>query len=1052
MLKHVLSMLSLLLATTLSLQAQVTTATINGIVTDDKGEPLAGVTVVANHTPSGTYYGTSTRADGRYTVPNLRVGGPYTISLTYTGYQNVEQQGVTLSVGQKLPLDFKMLSSSTMLQEAVISASVDPVLNSRRTGAATNVSNEQLTSLPTISRSAADYTRLTPMADGFSFAGRNGQYNNFSVDGAIFNNPFGLDAATPGGQTEAQPISLDAIEQIQVSIAPYDVTQAGFTGAGVNTVTKSGTNTLHGTVFGFYRNQDMTGKKVYGSDIVVPDLRQLQTGFSLGGPIIKDKLFFFVNAEIERRSDLGSNYLAARDGLTGSNVSRVAASDMQAIRDVLKARYGYDTGDFEGYKHNTDNQKGIVKLDWNINKKHKLTATYNFLDALKQKPAHPSAIGRRGPDLTTLQFRNSGYQINNKLNSALIELKSQFGNAVANKLQAGYSAFRDTRDPFSDPFPVININNNDGIRYIVAGHEPFSIHNKLNQNVFQINDQLNVYLQNHTLTFGGAYEKFKFDNSFNLNAYGGTFGPGFASTAAFLDAVNTGAFDADVKAARDAYASLERIGEGKPGGWALAQTNVGQFALYAQDEVNITENLDMTLGLRMDLPLYFDTQTKAKETEAANCCVIPGLTYFDETGKPVVFDHSKMPQQRPLFSPRIGFNWDVLHNRSLQVRGGAGLFTGRFPFVWVGNQVANPNWYFYNQTAENFKFPQVWRNNLGVDVKLKGWVITLEGIYTKDINAMMVRNYGLNRPTAQLSGVDNRPIYQFADYATVELAPGVHVPLTSTYVFTNTNLGYQWNGSVQIQRNWNKGFYTMIGYNFNESKDASSISAEISSDAYDRNPAYGNVNQAVLSNSLYGNRHRVLGAAYKKFSYGNMATTISLFMQYAQGGRFTYTYSGDLNGDNSALNDLIYIPTDAQVDQMAFGGTAQQQAEQRTALKAYIAQDAYLNKNRGKYAGKYAILSPWYSNWDLRILQDLNLKLGSKTNTIQLSIDVLNIGNLFNSEWGVRQIPVNTQPIGVSVSNGVPTYGFDKTLTKTFGYDTSLLSRWQAQVGLRYIF
>lgn len=1038
-----------MLVSAFCLHAQVTTGTISGLVADENGEALPGVTIVATHTPSGTYYGSVSRSDGRFTLANLRIGGPYTISLNYTGYKNQALENITLSVGQKLPLNFTMQSAATTLGEAVITANSDPVLNSKRTGAATNVSAEQLAVLPTISRSAADYTRLSPMSDGFSFAGRNGQYNNFSLDGAIFNNPFGLDAATPGGQTEAQPVSLDAIDQIQVSIAPYDVSQAGFTGAGINTVSKSGTNTLHGTVFGFYRNQDLTGKKVSGSDIIVPDLRQLQTGFSLGGPIIKDKLFFFINAEIERRSDLGSNYLAARPGLSGANVSRVSAADLDAVSAALKTKFGYDAGPYEGYTHNTDNQKGIVKLDWNISQKHKLTVTYNFLDALKQKPAHPSAIGRRGPDLTTLQFRNSGYQINNKLNSGIIELKSQFGNNVANKLQAGYSTFRDTRDPFSDPFPVININK-DGIRYIVAGHEPFSINNRLNQNVLQVNDNVNVYLKNHTLTFGGALEKFQFDNSFNLNAFGGTFpNSWFESTQAFLDSVNSGVFDDDVQFAKTAYSSAQALGQGVAGGWALAETNVGQFALYAQDEINIGDNFDLTLGLRMDMPLYFDTQEKARETEARNCCVVPGLTYYNEDGQPVMLDHSKLPEQTPLFSPRVGFNWDVAGDRSFQLRGGSGLFTGRFPFVWVGNQIANPNWFFYNQTAGDFKFPQVWRSNLGLDKKIEDWVVSLDLIYTKDLNAMMVRNYGLNRPTARLQGVDQRPIYQFTDYATIPLAPGVDVPLTSTYVFTNTDLGYQFNGSLQVQRNWSNGFYTMLAYNFNESKDASSISAEISSDAYDRNPAIGNVNDAVLSHSLYGNRHRVIGAAYKKFTYGNLATTVSLFMQYAQGGRFTYTYSGDLNGDNSSLNDLIYIPTDAQIDQMAFNGDA---GAQRAALKAFIAQDDYLSEKRGDYAGKYAILSPWYSNWDLRILQDLNFSVGKRTNTIQLSIDLLNAGNLLSSNWGVRQIPVNTQPIGVSVANGVPTYGFDTSLKSSFGDDTSLLSRWQAQVGLRYIF
>ena len=412
--------------------------------------------------------------------------------------------------------------------------------------------------MPTISRSTADLTRLTPSSDGLSFGGRNSQYNNFTLDGSIFNNPFGLDAATPGGQTNAQPVSLDAIDQIQVDIAPYDVTKAGFTGASVNAVTKSGTNEFHGTVFGFYRNQDLTGTKVKGQDVFKADLKHLQAGFSLGGPIIKDKLFFFANAEMVDRSDLGSNYIAKRSGLTGDRVSRVEAADLDLVSQTLKSRFGYDTGAYENYTHDTKNVKALIKLDWNINDVHTLSATYNFLDASLDKPAHPEAIGRRGPDQTTLQFFNSGYTINNVLNSGIIELKSNFSNKFSNNLQAGISVFADSRDPFSSPFPVLNINKN-GSRYIVAGHEPFSINNVLDQKVYQITNNFNIYSGNHTFTIGTSLEKFEFGNSFNLgvnepfgvNYPGGTFGPGFTSVTDFVNFVNAGSMDAVVQHAED---------------------------------------------------------------------------------------------------------------------------------------------------------------------------------------------------------------------------------------------------------------------------------------------------------------------------------------------------------------------------------------------------------------------------------------------------------------------------------------------------------------------
>ena len=1014
------------------MNAQVTTATLTGTVMNTDGEALTGASVIAIHTPSGTKYGTTTREGGRFTLPNLRVGGPYKVTTSYIGYQTQENEGIFLSLAQKLNLNVSLSATDLTTDAVVISADANDVIGRDRTGAETNISNTQLRRLPTISRSAADYTRLNPASDGNSFAGRNDQYNNFSLDGSIFNNPFGLDAATPGGQTDAQPISLDAIDQIQVSIAPYDVTQAGFTGAAVNAVTKSGTNEFKGTVFGFFRNQNLTGAKVSGTDIIVPDLRQFQTGFSVGGPLVKDKVFFFANLEIERRQDLGSNFLAAGSGVTGENVSRVTASDLMAVSSALSSAYGYETGDYEGYLHNTNNEKGIIKLDINLNTNNTLTATYNFLNAFKDKPAHPSAIGRRGPDLTTLQFRNSGYRINNIIHSGILELKSLMGNKFSNKLQVGFTAFRDSRDAFSDPFPVININK-DGIRYIVAGHEPFSINNVLDQDVFQFTDNFNIYAGNHTLTIGTSLEIFNFNNSFNLDAYGGTFGPGFASVDAFLDSVNTGAFDDEVAAAQAAA---------EAGNWALAETNLGQWAVYLQDEWDVSDKFKLTYGVRMDLPLYFDTPERIQDVIDANCCYIPDIDYYDTDGNVVRFNHTDLPKQTPLISPRVAFNLDVNGDQTSQLRGGTGLFSGRFPFVWIGNQVANPNFFFYNMTDQNFKFPQVWRSNLGFDQKIEGgWIASLDVIYTRDINAMMVRNYGVRPPSGMLQGVDNRKIYTGADRNGFA---------NNAYVFTNTDIGYTFNTTIQLQRNWSNGLYTSIAYNFLDAKDASSIEAEISSDAFDRNPALGHVNLPVLAPSLYGNRHRFVGSAYKKFTYGSMATTVSLFFQVAKGGRFSYTYSGDINGDGSGLNDLIYIPTSGEINQMTFAGS--NAAEQASALNAFIEQDEYLSSRRGDYAEKYAVLSPWYSNIDLRVLQDFNFDVNGKQNTIQVSLDVLNIGNRLNSNWGVRQLPVNTQPIGVSVVDGVPTYGFDTSLTSTFSDDFSLLSRWQAQFGLRYIF
>ncbi|MDY8136373.1 TonB-dependent receptor [Aquimarina sp. 2201CG5-10] len=1058
---------------TLVSYSQVTTSNISGVVYDNANQLLPTANITAIHSPTGTTYGATTNFDGRFDLINLRVGGPYRITVSYVGFKKKVFDDVFLQLGQTYNLDVIMVEDANQLEEVVITTGKNSTFSSERTGAETSIGNRELKSLPTITRSAADFYRLEPTASSNgSFGGRNDQFNNFSLDGSIFNNPFGLDAATPGGQTNAQPISLDAIDQIQVSTAPYDVTQAGFTGASVNAVTKSGTNQWKGTVYGFYRNEDMTGDKVGDDDIIVPDLSQAQYGLSIGGPMIKNKLFVFGNFERDDREDLGSNFLASRPGLTGANVSRVSAEDLDYVSEQLRL-LGYETGPYEGYTHITESTKGILKLDWNISDNHRLALIYNFLDASRDLPANREAIGRRGPDLTTLQFRNSGYRINNKINSFLVELNSNFAGNISNKFQAGYTFFDDSRDPFSTPAPPINIAQ-DGVRYIVAGHEPFSINNRLEQKVYQVTNNLNIVTGNHTITLGGSFERFEFDNSFNLGVYTffnanggvGTFAPDFVSVRndpsltglSFEEAINSGLIAAALANAQNVFDT-----NNANNGWALAETNVGQLAFYAQDKWKIDDKFTLTYGLRVDQPLYFDTEDKiAENIERAAGGTFPdgnyqpGITYFDENGTPINLNSLDLPSRKLLVSPRLGFNYDIKGDKTLQIRGGTGIFTGRLPFVWIGNQVANPNFFFYTTSAPDFQFPQVWRNSLGVDYKFKnGIVASTDLIYTEDINAQMVRNYGLSRPRGTLNGADNRPIYLDSDRAVNEFGG-----TTNAYVFTNTNVGYSFNWSFKLQKSFDNGLYASIAYNFLEAEDASSLDAEISSDAYDRNPAFGNVNQAVSSSSRYGDKHRIVGQINKSFSYGNRKqwrTSLGAFYEYAQGGRFSYTYSGDINNDGSVLNDLIYIPTTQELNTYNFTGTAIEQEAQRAAFEVYIRQDEYLRERRGDYAEKYAILSPWRGRWDVKVLQDYDIQIGERTNTIQLSIDVLNFGNLINSDWGVIEIPVNDQPVGVSfdpsdTNRENPIYTFDTSQTQTFANDFSLESRWQAQVGLRYIF
>ena len=1015
--------------------SQVTTSKIQGSVTDDTSVGLFGANVVAKHTPTGTVSGTMTLEGGRYALPNLRVGGPYTITFSYVGYKTIEYTDVYLDLGNAFDLDVKMVAESQQLQEVVITSVKSSIFNNDRTGAETSVGKRELTNLPTISRSASDFTRLDPSASGGSFGGRNDQFNSFTLDGSIFNNPFGLDAATPGGQTDAQPVSLDAIEQISVSTAPYDVTLSGFTGASVNAVTKSGTNKISGTVYGFFRNQDLTGSKIKGEDIFVPKLEQTQYGFSLGAPIIKDKLFVFANFEKDERSDLGQSWLPNR-GTGAINESRVSMADLITVQSSLNS-IGYDPGTFEGYIHNSNSTKGIFKLDWNINENNRLAVIYNFLDASKDKTAHPTALGFRGPNSQMLQFENSGYQINNKIQSFLVELNSKLADNVSNKLQVGYTHFDDFRTPKSTPMPAFRIQDGNGGNYIVVGHEPFSIHNKLDQKVFQITNNLNINKGNHNYTLGFSFEKFEFDNSFNLGAYGfgdsrgyvGAFFGDFANMAAFNTAIANGLL-ADAKANAEAvYAA---------GNWGLAETNVGQLAFYAQDDYNINDNFKLSYGVRFDKPLFFDSSTKAQEVIDRGAAYVPEIPYIDPaTGETVFFDSTKMPNNDFLISPRLGFNWDVKGDKTLQLRGGSGLFTGRFPFVWLGNQIANPNVYYYQVVDPDFKFPQVWRTSLGLDKKLENdLVLSADLAYTNDINGAHVQNWGLGTPSSFLNGVDTRPVYTAADKG------------NAAYVFTNSDKGRTFNASFKAQKSFENGLYLMTAYNYLNSKDVNSIEAEITGDAFDFNPVLGNSNDANLAYSKYGDTHRVIGVVSKNWTYGSndqWGTTISTFFEYAQGGRFNYTYAGDINNDGSSLNDLIYVPTSTEISSMVFSGTGQAEA-----FEKFIEQDDYLSGRRGNYAERYAALAPWRGRWDVKILQDLKV---SKDNTLQFSVDILNAGNLINSDWGLVQQPNAVQPIGVSVdSSGNPTYTFNPDLEETFVYDASLLSRWQVQFGLRYSF
>ena len=1034
--------------------AQVTTSTMSGLVKDDSGLTLPGANILATHVPTGSVYGAMTNIDGRFRINNMRIGGPYTVAISYVGFETETLENINLDLGETFNIEVTLLISSNALDEVTITVSDNPTFSSQRTGAATQVTSRDLKRLPTISRSAQDFTRLEPTASGNSFGGRNDQFNNFTLDGAVFNNPFGLDSPTPGGQTGAQPVSLDAIEQIKITTAPYDVTLSGFTGASVNAVTKSGDNTFKGTVYSFFRNEDLTGGKIEGQDVPKADLEQLQYGVSIGGPIVENKLFFFVNFEKDDRTDLGSPFSPNR-GTGAINESRVLASDMIAVSQAL-SDLGYDTGRFEDFNFNSESTKGIIKLDWNINQNHKAAFIYNFLKASKDTPANRTALGFRGPSPSVIQFENSAYEINNNLDSFQFELNSTFGN-VSNKFQAGYTYFDDFRNPFSTPAPPITIQDGNGSNYIIAGHEPFSINNELQQKVFQVTNNVNIFVGDHSITIGGAFERFEFDNSFNLggydnfgnpNGYFGTFNA-YPSVNAFLADASAGAQSAiaqNLAFAQSTFDSRNANGVGNDGGWRLSETNVGQLSFYAQDEWSMTDNFKLTFGLRLDKPLYFDTDEKIqKYIDIDNGATVdPTTVYFDpETNAETTLNSTQLPTDQFLISPRMGFNWDVRNDKTLQIRGGTGVFTGRLPFVWIGNQVSGADQGFFQIVDPDFKFPQVWRTNIGLDYKFENGLIASSDIsYTEDLNAAHVQNWGLKEPTGTLEGVDSRAIYRAADKGE-----------NDAYVFTNSNKGRIFNAVGTLKKFFDNGLYISTSYSYLNAKDVNSIEAEITGDAFTFNPTVGNANNDALGFSKYGDTHRFIAVISKNWEYGKInqwETTVSSFIEYAQGGRYNFTYGGDINNDGSDRNDLLYIPTVQELDQMTFSGPGQAEA-----FNTFIENNDYMSDNRGSYFGRYGAKAPWRSTVDIKILQDYNFKVNdTKINTIQISLDILNFGNLLNSDWGIVQEPFNQQPVGVAVDSvtNEPVYTYNANRVDTFVVNTSLFSRWRMQVGLRYIF
>jgi hypothetical protein len=1103
---YLLVLLAVVAAVPTAFAQGVTRAGLSGFVFDLAGEPLPGANVVAVHQPTGTTYGAATTNSGAFQIPNVRVGGPYTVTASYVAFEPGVESGLFLSLGQTTQLEFRLAESATELDGLEVTAESDDVLNADRTGAATAIGAEQVAVLPTVSRSTRDLTRVDPRSDGnFSFGGRNWLYNNVTLDGSYFNNPFGLDDPAPGGQAGAEPVPYDAIEQVQVSIAPFDVRESGFTGASVNQVTRSGTNSFRASAYTFYRDENLIGNTVSGQDVLAnPDLRFGQYGLTVGGPILRDKLFFFVAGELSRREDPGSNFVASRGGDLGLGVSRPDAAVLDQIRQRLIDGYDYDPGAYEGYVFDTDNNKLLAKLDWNINRGNRLTFRYSYLDSYRDLNPNAFAISisnaGRGPNPQSLPFQNAGYRINNDLQSFAAELNSN-GSRFANRLFASYNRFRDSRDPFSEPFPTLEIGQ-DEITYTTAGHEPFSIHNILDQDVVQVTNNFSYFLDRHVLTAGANFEYFSFFNSFNLfrhglfqlpynfsfGADGLPSGNTFPDPETFLAVTNpdlpfctaddveffensppiiTGAGTTCRLDFRSQVTPGDRVFKGE-------RISVGQVGFYLQDEFNVSPQLKLTGGIRVDFPLYF--------SEPEDNPYGREITTLDEDYQEYTLEQADLPGATPLLSPRVGFNWDVRGDRTTQLRGGTGIFTGRIPFVWLGNVISNPGLnpnlpgegeltvaqaeaagldiyngdstptqsFDLNAMDEDFRFPQVWTTNLAVDQALPyGVTATLEGIFGKDINAVTLRNADLPAPTGTLESIGGRPSYASSEL-NADDGRGI-------YVIGNTDEGYNLNVTAQLRKQFGQNIGASMAYSYTRAENVLKTT-EIASVLWQNNPVQRDPNNPELGFAEFGQPHRFIGTmTYRREYGGRFATSMGLFATVAKGNqylynggnRYSFTYAGDVNGDGYP-NDLLYVPTGADDVQLT-------DPSEYAAFDALIENTPYLAENRGEIVERFGLVNPWYMNVDLKLLQDITFDVGGKANTLQLSLDVLNVANLLSSDWGVRKVanPAALSPLAVDRfdADGEPVFDYvGPTDGEAFVDDVSEFSRWRMQFGVRYLF
>lgn len=1094
-------LLSLLAVGELSGQG-VTTSAITGVVTDARGNPVAAATVVAVHVPSGTTYQGVTRADGRFTLPGMRIGGPYRVTVSHLGFRQQQRDNVFLNLGVATDLNFTLQETAIELAGLTVTAEAG-VFSSERTGAATSVTREAIQALPTISRRIEDFARLTPQYSGGpfgnSFAGQDNRVNNISVDGSYFNNRFGL-GGQPGDRTGVAPISLDAIEQVQVNIAPYDVRHGNFVGAGVNTVTRSGTNTLQGSLFYRFRNEDFVGKEAQGATFDPGEFDFTEFGGWLSGPIIENKLFFFASFDRESTKRPGNTWVAARDGATSStNVTRVRAATLDSLSAFLRDNFGYETGPYEKYTFETPGTRFLAKLDYNLDDRNKLSLRYTHLDSSDDVLlSTSSSLGRgRSRDENFLHFANSNYKILENIRSIVGEWNATIGDNKANDLIIGYSYHDESREPVGQLFPFVDIREG-GRPFTSFGFEPFTPNNELRYSTFQIQNNFSIFGDRHTWTFGATLERYKSENVFY---------PGSQSIYVYesLEDFYTDARDylanpnrttSPVTLSRFQVRWMNIPGMEKP----LQPLKVWYPGAYVQDAIQINDRLRITAGVRVDVPFFENTAYANSDAD--------NLTFRDEKGNSVRYPTGELPDPKLLFSPRFGFNYDVFGDRTTQIRGGTGIFTGPPPYVWISNQIGNtgvltgfeqidnttnrpfhpdPNHYKPTNvtgapassyelalTDPDFKFPQVWRSSLALDQRLPfGFIGTVEGLYSRDVNGIYYINANLPAPSATVrDGSHERP--RWTDSCPDPgLQTRIHCHVANAIVLKNQSEGYSWMISASLEKAFSSGLFLKAAYSYGEAKntvDPGSIAAG----SWTGNQHPGDPNNPGLGYSSASPGHRVfLAGSYRKDWLPFGATTISFFGEGRNAGLASYTYAGDVNGDGTSGNDLIYVPRDIsemnfeEYTQPASGSTPARTftaAEQAEAWERYIRQDPHLSKRRGKVAERNGVRLPMFFRLDLAFEQELFTNIAGRRNGLTFRADILNFTNLLNNNWGVAKRLITTQPLtNVRVDddgrlvyrlrNHNPTGQQHELITKSFDYTAvSTNDVYRIMFSLRYTF